>query len=373
MPAPDPDFIVAPTAVPVRIALEPAHNVLHSLQLLVKADHLSGLDEWVMRTAAALTPEQRHRNRLVLNGLYYATVPDRGWSSFPAYIEHLAALEPIVLRDRIFNAYAQIPTGDECEHHSIPDPLSEQTTMDVAGLLKSADTFLEGLQERFPAKKLDLEIEAEAYEYLTDPPAMQSLIVSHFQSMWEEVLSPEWDRVVPMLRASVDAFQQIDLSGSSKFQAVQQVLEQEIEDQYEFMFEEMGQIVFVPSAHVGPYAAKYRAGDTLWVLFGARVPEGVHVDVPDLSRAEILVRLSALADDTRLRILKLISEGGELRSQDIMTRLELSQSAASRHLKQLSATGYLTERRCEGAKCYTLNPKRVKDTLHAISAFLLSK
>jgi DNA-binding transcriptional ArsR family regulator len=107
------------------------------------------------------------------------------------------------------------------------------------------------------------------------------------------------------------------------------------------------------------------------VLFGARVPEGAQIHAPDLSRAEILVRLNALADDTRLRILKLISEGGELRSQEIMTRLELSQSAASRHLTQLSATGYLDERRCEGAKCYALNPRRIKDTLRAISAFLL--
>jgi DNA-binding MarR family transcriptional regulator len=56
-----------------------------------------------------------------------------------------------------------------------------------------------------------------------------------------------------------------------------------------------------------------------------------------------------------------------------MDQLELSQSAVSRHLKQLSATGYLNERRCEGAKCYKLNPERIEDTLSAIAAFLLSK
>ena len=83
------------------------------------------------------------------------------------------------------------------------------------------------------------------------------------------------------------------------------------------------------------------------------------------------MRLNALADDTRLRILKLISEKGELRSQDIMQSLDLSQSAASRHLKQLSATGYLFERRHSGAKCYKLNPQRIKDTLQAVSIFLL--
>ena len=136
-------------------------------------------------------------------------------------------------------------------------------------------------------------------------------------------------------------------------------------------FEHTKQLIFVPSAHVGPYVSKFRSGDTLWMLFGARIPEGAQVHAPDLSRGEILVRLNALADDTRLRILKLIAESGELHSQEIMAGLELSQSATSRHLKQLSATGYLNERRCAGAKCYTLNPTRLEDTLRAISGFLL--
>jgi predicted ArsR family transcriptional regulator len=63
-------------------------------------------------------------------------------------------------------------------------------------------------------------------------------------------------------------------------------------------------------------------------------------------------------------------EQGEARSQDIMQTLELSQSAASRHLQQLSATGYLTERRCEGAKCYRLNSDRIEETLLAVRVFL---
>ena len=371
MPAPDPDFIVASTISPISVALEPAHSALNSLLLLIKADKLSGLDEWVTRTAAALTPEQRHRNYLVLIGLHYAVIPDRSWPSFPAYVNHLAAQDPAILRNRVFNAYAQIREGEGCCFPS--DPTSERVSIDIAQLLESVDTFLGFLKERFPEEKLDLEIESEAYRYLKDPPAMQSLIVSHFRSMWEEVLSSEWDRVVPMLQASVDAFRQLDLGALSKLEAVQLVLGQNIEEQWKPVFEETERLIFVPSTHVGPYAGKFRSGDTLWVLFSARIPEGVQVYAPDLSRAEILVRLNALADDTRLRILKLISEGGEQHSQDVMVQLGLSQSAVSRHLKQLSATGYLNERRCEGSKCYALNPKRVEDTLRAISAFLLGK
>jgi DNA-binding transcriptional ArsR family regulator len=372
MPAPDPDFIVAPTVPPISVALEPAQNALNSLALLSKADKLSGLGEWVTRTAAALTPEQRHNNHLVLYGLYYAVIPDQSWPSFPAYVGHLAAQDPTMLRERLFNAYAQIPRidGESC---SPLDAAGERVSVDVAPLLESVDAFLGFLMERFPAEHIDSEIESEAYRYLKDPPAMQSLIVTHFRSMWEDFLSSEWGRVVPMLQVSVDAFLQLNLSELPKFEAAQLVLGQDLGENWKPALERIERLIFVPSTHLGPYFGKFKSGDTLWVLFGARIPEGVQISAPDLSRAEILVRLNALADDTRLRILKLIAEEGEQRSQDIMARLELSQSAASRHLKQLYATGYLNARRCDGAKCFTLNSKRIEDILRAISSFLLEK
>jgi ArsR family transcriptional regulator len=105
-------------------------------------------------------------------------------------------------------------------------------------------------------------------------------------------------------------------------------------------------------------------------VFGARLPEGVTFSAPDLSRTELLVRLNALADNNRLRILKRISERGEQSSQEIIAHLQLSQPTVSRHLRQLTATGYLLERRCNG-KCYRLNPKRIQATLNALSTFLL--
>jgi ArsR family transcriptional regulator len=173
-----------------------------------------------------------------------------------------------------------------------------------------------------------------------------------------------------MLQASAEAFQQVDLSGLDNLEAVEKVTGQSMEDCTNTALEKAARIIFVPSTHVGPYMGMFKSNGTLWLLFGARLPEGSGVISPDLSRAEILVRLGALADDSRLRILKLIAEQGEQSSKDIMTRLNLSQSAASRHLKQLSATGYIAERRCEGAKCFTLNSDRVETTLRAVAAYL---
>lgn len=67
----------------------------------------------------------------------------------------------------------------------------------------------------------------------------------------------------------------------------------------------------------------------------------------------------------------MIVEHGELRAPEIMDATGLSQPSVSRYLSQLTATGYLQERRANGAKIYTLNRERIEKTLKAISAFLL--
>jgi DNA-binding transcriptional ArsR family regulator len=366
------DFIEIPNAAPVTVALEPVQNAIHSLLLLTKAEDVSGLNDWVTRTASALTPRDRKQHKLVFFGLYFAMTPEQNWPNFPAYVDHLATRNPTALRDKMLAVYARHPPLSDGENQPWYD---EPLPIDLDAILKDVDSYLNFLRERYDMNQSDAEIEAQAYAYVIDPPAMQDLIVSHLRKMWDDYLAPEWERVEPMLQDAVEAFQQIDLSRMSKFEAGELITGQELErEKWEQKFERMKQVIFVPSAHIGPYLGKHWAGgDTLWVFFGARLPEGVPFHAPDLSRAEIVVRLSALADDNRLRILKLISEKGELSSQDIMTSLGFSQSAASRHLKQLSATGYLSERRCNGAKCYQLNPERIENTLHAVSSFLLGK
>ncbi|MGZ9221696.1 MAG: ArsR/SmtB family transcription factor, partial [Anaerolineales bacterium] len=95
--------------------------------------------------------------------------------------------------------------------------------------------------------------------------------------------------------------------------------------------------------------------------------------IPELDRAEIVARLSALADDTRLHILQMIGEKGQMRSQEIMEAINLSQPSVSRYLSQLTATGYLQERRESGAKVYILNTDRIEKTFKAVNAFLLGR
>lgn len=362
MPAPTTDLIRKSSQTTITITVEPVHHLIHSLVLLNKGDHLSGYAEWITQTAVSLTPEQLHTNKLVVLGLHYAIVPFRSWSSFEAYLDNLAAHHPETLRDRVLDAYETMPCKQE-----VPVPINDREQ-----LLSSPEAYLDYLYCRFPDTVIDEEIEREAYFLMIDPPHMQQVIINHLSEMWETVLKPEWDRIQPMLQASVDAFNQLDLAGMTPLEAARTVVGMELHEHWEEVLsnEKLENVIFVPSAHIGPYVSMFKPNGTVWLLFGARLPEGTAVIYPDLSRSELLVRLNALADDNRLRIIQLIRDKGEQCSQDVMTLLDLSQSAASRHLKQLSATGYLTERRREGAKCYNLNPDRIEATLQALANFL---
>jgi len=70
----------------------------------------------------------------------------------------------------------------------------------------------------------------------------------------------------------------------------------------------------------------------------------------------------ALADESRLRILELLAAEGEVRGQDLINKLELSQPNLSRHLKTLVAARLVQERRAgDTNKLYQLNGAAIED------------
>ncbi len=348
----------------LRIALDPARNAVASLVLLTHDDEKPGMHEWVSRTKTAFSTEEMQQHRLVILGMFYAVAPQADWHSFPAYLEHLSSISPEALQDKLLNAYARIRREYGWGKGK------EKGEVDWGEILSSAEHYIEFLKGTFGKLMVDPELEARAYAYVLDPPAMKTLILEHLNWVWDEHLKTEWARVEPMLREAVKAFQTVDLGGMDRMQAARFITGQELDDEKWKIVQEAKQVVFVPNAHIGPYLTRIVMEDTLAVFFGARKPEHVSERIPDLDRAELVVRLGALADDTRLRILQMVAENGEVRSQEIIEVIGLSQPTASRHLTQLTATSYLQERREGGAKVYVLNPERIEATLKALAAFL---
>lgn len=359
-----------------KVALEPVFNIFNSLELLIRKEYMSGLNEWVYRTDSRLDERLKWNHRLAFEGLNLALIPEQSLPSFPDYIQWIGAVDPLHLRDKLFEGYLRVhPAKTEdgsCSHWISEEP----DQMDPEEVLGSPEEYIRFLNGRFGENVADTALETEAYKLVIDPPAMQKFIVAHLWNIWDEVMAEEWERVKPMLSGVVNAFEKTDLQEKTVLEAAELVLDVDFESNHEKLkrkLENVQSLTFIPSAHIGPYQFDYGFGATKRLVFGMRLPRGTGVEAPELQRNEVLVRINALSDETRLKILQLIAATGPMSASDIMTHLGLSQSAASRHLMQLSATGYLTESRVQGAKQYTINPKRVEETLQAVSAFLLNK
>lgn len=358
------DFILAPSTVNVEFAIDEPLILLHSLRLVSIVEAHSGLSEWVMHTADELDHDTLLHNHFVLDVADHVAMNEEP-ATFPELIAAVQAENPEKLVD-----YALHWLRDYDDYPGDDVLLANEESL--------ADTVYALLSEKLEAKGEDFDREAwtARYQYLVNPDELKALCVEHLQLMWEEHLKPEWRRIYPMLQDALEAFSSIDYSGLTGHEAIERITERNMRsaDNLSQKLKKATVLTFIPSAHLGPYIAWMpRDDDTRMIIFfGVRQPKNAKVQSLALSRSELLVRLNALADETRLRILELLTENPEMCAQDFINRLELSQSSASRHLRQLTASGYISERRRDVAKCYSLNPERVEDTIQALRTFLHS-
>ena len=349
------------------VMVEPAMNGFGTMLLISKAEDDPGIHEWVTKTRAAMSVEERARHHLVTIGFHYSILPRVPGATFEAYIASLESTPPSAFRQKLLDAYSKICLTKEAQKE-----MGEAVDWD--DILSSASNYVSFLKYRFGEEHVDEEMETRAYEYVSDPAALKQLITGHIRWFWKNHLQAEWNRVRPMLEETARAFNEIDVSNMTRLELVQFVTGKEYTDtKWGDELHNTKELIFIPSAHFGPYIRADKVPDNFYITFGAHLPEGSEVHIPELDRAEIVARLSALADDTRLNILQMIAENGQMRSQEIMETINLSQPSISRYLTQLTATGYLQERRENGAKVYILNQDRIEKTLKAVHAFLLGR
>lgn len=301
----------APT-LQVRAELEPIRAQLLSLWALTSAEPLA-VDGWITQGAAQLTPAQHHFNRVLFTAFGAALLPETTTIEFATYLDALAAQPVDHFRSRLTQAV---------------EPMAESP------------------------------VQAEAEAMLTDPQALQQRIVDHLRTLWDQLLAAEWKRhtytLIGMTRSINEMiFSQPRWQAVNPFAALRFLLQTEPTDEQLAQLAGVQHLVLVWSPHLLAYCNRFGSRDTLWVVRKFD-PQLMRRD--PLSRAEVLAPLSALADDTRLRILELLTEQGEQRAQEIIAQLESSQGNVSRHLKQLVGAGFVRERRAGDAnKLYELN------------------
>ena len=151
MPAPS-ESLVRPQIGLIEVNTEPVHNALHSLMLIAKAAYLSGLGDWVLNTREALTAAELDNHHLVVEGLHYALYPQRHWPSFPAYLDYLQNMDPLLLRDRLLDGYFDLP----CKRDQ-PSPYKSYEEV-----LRTPESYLDFLVGRFDPELVDEQLERQA-------------------------------------------------------------------------------------------------------------------------------------------------------------------------------------------------------------------
>jgi ArsR family transcriptional regulator, arsenate/arsenite/antimonite-responsive transcriptional repressor len=74
-----------------------------------------------------------------------------------------------------------------------------------------------------------------------------------------------------------------------------------------------------------------------------------------MEQKELLARMGSLSDATRLEIVRLLSENGELCACELLKKLSITQGTLSHHMKDLAASGIVVVRK-DGKWChYALN------------------
>ena len=352
----------------IRFASEPVYNALCSLCLLSQG-HLDRISNWVDVTRQHLTDEERkqadhvcHLAPFVGSGSAAAVMTE----DLPAWLGQFAATDPGEIRT-INATRLREKAVEHLGHADIPS---------VGRLMADRDTYVDLVSRMCVAKGCEDEFnraEEEAmFDDLNGGSAHRDLLVDGTRHLWEKYLAQEWPRVAGAVETSVRAFQSIQIPGDTVVEQLKFITEREaIPDEWVQTLEAAGEVVFVPSVHIGPFMILFEYdGHTAYVVGRARTPAGSSIHAAELDRSDLLIRLEALSDGSRLRVLELASDRGAITTQDVMDTLDLSQSSASRHLTQLTATGLLAVDASERTKRYRLNSARIDQVFNGLKELL---
>jgi len=352
----------------IRFASEPVYNALCSLCLLSQ-DHLDSISNWVDVTKQHLTDDERRQADRACHaspfiGLAGTTVAKA--ADLPAWFEQLASIDPSDIRTISATRLRQkaLDHLEDTDIPSIQDILADQKTyVDLVARLYAAHG---------PEHECDRAEEEAVFNEMQDGTAYRDGLVEGIRHLWEQYLVDEWPRVEATIETSVKAFQSIEIPGDTIVDQLKFIAEREaIPEEWIPTLEKAREVVFIPSVHIGPFMSLFEYdGTTAYIVGRARIPEGSTVHATELDRSDLLIRLDALSDDARLRILELAGSRGTITTQQVIDTLELSQSSASRHLTQLTATGLLAVDASQRTKQYRLNDSRVDQVFTGLKNLL---
>ena len=237
----------------------------------------------------------------------------------PGFLDYVRGMS-----DEQFAFYA---LGRWFPRESLAEPLSR----DKVRVLIEASQYKEELERQFPK-----------IEWLDDVPSLRERVVGMWERFWEGFFANKVAACFEPWRRSILQKQQIlDANGGlSLFEDLTgyDSLPSPLPEDQPYSLIEV-----IPLYHSERKHVVYYGYGKIQVLYDCTRTEQHDREVR-ASEERSLVALKALADENRLKILKLISQNERmLNGKSIAKKLKLSPSVVSRHISQLKAGGFVEE------------------------------
>ncbi len=221
---------------------------------------------------------------------------------------------------------------------------------------------------------------AELVELIFDDPVeLTARFARLLEDYWAEAFRQEWASLEPRLADCVsETGRQIAVSGvyslvgslprQLRVDRTRGEFGLDLPHEHRVELTPENRLLLVPSAYVWPHVRV--SCDAPWPLSliypASFVAERAR---PSLLSADLVRVLSALADDTRLRALRLIAERPRS-TQELAPLVGISEAGLSKHLRLLADAGVVRSRRDGYYVLYSLAPERLDPLSDSLLSFL---
>jgi len=314
-------------------------------------------------TADPITSLIRFKTSTVLETLIAAQGVAASWRLDELTAEAREALGRVFLDEmrtfyeEFYSCCSLVELGVDCQDHSdvpgfldyVRDMTDEQFAFYALGRWFSRESLAEPLSkdkvrdliETSPHRE-ELERQFPRIDWLDDVASLRERVVEMWGRFWEGFFSNKVDACAdPWRRSILQKQQMLDANGGltlfehlTGYDSLPSPLP---EDQPYSLIE------VIPVCHSERKHVVYYGYGKIQILYDCTRTEEHDREVR-ASEERSLIALKALADENRLKILKLISQNERmLNGKSIAKKLELSPSVVSRHISQLKAGGFVEE------------------------------
>jgi DNA-binding transcriptional ArsR family regulator len=346
----------------IAFAISPTLEAVLSLHVLSGPKHHALQHEWVRR-ARRLSADLRRRIR-AFSFAYQGMIPDfllpSAHGDDLSFADELAALRALDPEQTAFEFLRPL-----WDHEGDRDPAKLRNPrvrahVDLRATRMGADPQLAAL-------------------IFDEPSELADRFAALLDDYWHAMFAREWKRLEPQLaRTVVDAGRTMaregvyallgSLSRRLRVDPAREEVGIDIPHHHRVEPTHGNPLVLVPSAYAWPHVhVNCDEPSPFAIVYPAPfIASDARPRIPD---EELLRLLRALADDTRLRALRLIADRPRS-TQELAPLVGITEAGLSKHLRTLAEAGILEARRDGYYVLYSLRPERVEPLSSALLTFL---